>query len=68
MLLCIMLHQAHYGESLSPAPEAQHAAHGLYEAAHDPAAHHLPKAHAVQPQAPDDQRQALKGVWRPPAA
>ena len=55
-------------ESLSLAPEAQQTAHALYEPAHDSAAHHLPKAHAVQPQAPDDQRQALKGVWRPAAA
>ena len=27
---------------LSPAPEAQHATHGLYERAHDFAAQHLP--------------------------
>ena len=53
---------------LSPAPEAQHAAHGLYERAHDFAAQHLPHAHALQPQPPNDQRQALKGVWRLAAA
>lgn len=55
-------------DTLSPASEAQQAAHGLYEPAHDPAAHHLPEAHALQPQPPKDQRQALKWVWRPAAA
>lgn len=51
-----------------PSPQAQQGAHALYERAHHPAAHRLPKAHAVQPQAPNDQRQALKWIRRFPAA
>ena len=51
-----------------PSPQAQQGTHALYERAHHPAAHRLSKAHAVQPQAPNDQRQALKRIRRFPAA